>query len=120
MIIVALPCFVIWELGERHPAIELRLLASRNYTVATICSVLGFLVIQGLLSVFAVQLQLLLGYSSSLAGLVYVSMIVLSVPLVAIIHELTTFFPGMVALGLGMAGPRLQTSSAMVRHPCEP
>jgi hypothetical protein len=32
----------------------------------------------------------------------------------------TTFFPGMVVLGLGMAGPRLRTSSAMVRHPCEP
>ena len=92
MVIVALPCFVIWELGERHPAIDLRLFAYRNYTVAVICSVLGFLVIQGLLSVFAVQLQLLLGYSSSLAGLVYLSMIFLSVPLVAIIHELCRKF----------------------------
>jgi DHA2 family multidrug resistance protein len=87
-----MPCFVIWELGERHPAIDLRLFAYRNYTVATICSVLGFLVIQGLLLVFAVQLQLLLGYSSSLAGLLYLSMIVLSVPLVAIIHELCRKF----------------------------
>jgi MFS transporter, DHA2 family, multidrug resistance protein len=92
VVIVALPCFVIWELGERHPAIDLRLFASRNYTVAVICSVLGFLVIQGLLSVFVGQLQLLLGYSSSLAGLVYLSMIVLSVPLVAIIHELCRKF----------------------------
>jgi len=69
-----------------------RLLFYRNFTVATICSVLGFLVIQGLLSVFVGQLQLLLGYSSSLAGLVYLSMIVLSVPLVAIIHELCRKF----------------------------
>jgi DHA2 family multidrug resistance protein len=92
MVIVALPCFIIWELGERHPAINLRLFAYRNYSVAVICSVLGFLVIQGLLSVFAVQLQLLLGYSSSLAGLVYLSMIFLSVPLVAIIHELCRKF----------------------------
>ena len=45
MVIVALPCFVIWELGERHPAINLRLFAYRNYSVAVICSVLGFLVI---------------------------------------------------------------------------
>lgn len=87
VVIVALPCFVIWELGERHPAIDLRLFAYRNYTVAVICSVLGFLVIQGLLSVFVGQLQLLLGYSSSLAGLVYLSMIVLSAPLMAIIRE---------------------------------
>ena len=104
MIIVALACFVIWELGERHPAIELRLLAYRNYTVATICSVLGFLVIQGLLSVFAVQLQLLLGYSSSLVGLVYISMIFLSVPLVAIIHELCRKFDVRLIVSLNFLG----------------
>jgi MFS transporter, DHA2 family, multidrug resistance protein len=92
VVIVALPCFFIWELGERHPAIDVRLLFYRNFTVATVCSVAGFLVIQGLLSFFAVQLQLLLGYSSSLAGLVYISMIFLSVPVVAIIHELCRKF----------------------------
>jgi len=87
VVIVALPCFFIWELGERRPAIDVRLLLYRNFTIATVCSVLGFFVIQGLLTVFVGQLQLLLGYSSSLAGLVYVSMIVLSAPLVAFIHE---------------------------------
>jgi MFS transporter, DHA2 family, multidrug resistance protein len=87
-VIAALPCFFIWELGERYPAIDVRLLAHRNYTIATVCSVLGFLVIQGLLSFFVVQLQVLLGYSSSLAGLVYVSMIFLSLPIVLVIHEL--------------------------------
>lgn len=92
VVIVALPCFFIWEFGERHPAIDVRLLFYRNFTIATVCSVAGFLVIQGLLSVFVGQLQLLLGYSSSLAGLVYLSMIVLSVPLVAIIHELCRKF----------------------------
>ncbi|MGH6843187.1 MAG: MFS transporter, partial [Methylocella sp.] len=58
-VIVAVPCFIIWELGERHPAIDLRLFAYRNYAVAVICSFVGFLVIQGLLSVFVGQLQLL-------------------------------------------------------------
>jgi DHA2 family multidrug resistance protein len=85
----ALPCFVIWELGERHPAIDLRLFGHRNYAVAVICSVVGFFVIQGLLSLFVVQLQMLLGYSSQLAGLVYISMIFLSVPLVSIVHVLS-------------------------------
>src|SRR3984893_2258213 len=88
VVIAALPCFVIWELSERHPAIDLRLFAHRNYMVAVICSFVGFLVIQGLLSVFVVQIQILLGYSSSLAGLAYLTMIIPSVPLVAIIHEL--------------------------------
>jgi MFS transporter, DHA2 family, multidrug resistance protein len=92
MVIVALPCFFIWELAERRPAIDVRLLLYRNFTIATICSVVGFLVIQGLLSIFVVQLQVLLGYSSSLAGLVYLTMIILSVPLVAVIHELCRKF----------------------------
>jgi DHA2 family multidrug resistance protein len=87
--VFALPCFVIWELAERHPAMDLRLFAYRNYAVAVICSVVGFFVIQGLLSLFIVQLQLLLGYTSSLAGLVYISMIFLSVPLVAVVHVLS-------------------------------
>jgi DHA2 family multidrug resistance protein len=92
VVLVALPCFFIWEFGERNPAIDVRLLFYRNFTIATICSVVGFLVIQGLLSVFVVQLQVLLGYSSSLAGLVYLMMIILSVPVVAIIHELCRKF----------------------------
>jgi MFS transporter, DHA2 family, multidrug resistance protein len=84
----ALPCFFIWEWAELRPAIDVRLLVHRNYLVATICSIVGFFVIQGLLSVFVVNLQTLLGYSSSLAGFVYLTMMILSVPLVAIIHEL--------------------------------
>ena len=91
-VLIALPCFIIWELGERHPAFDLRLFAYRNYTVAVICSVMGYLVIQGLLALFVVQLQITLGYSSSLAGLLYLSMIVLSVPLVSVIHEVCRRF----------------------------
>ena len=88
IVLVALPCFIIWELGERHPVIDMRLFAQRNYAIATICSVVGFFVIQGSLSLFVSQLQLLLGYSSSLAGGVYLSMLLLSVPSAAIVHEL--------------------------------
>lgn len=89
VVAVALPCFVIWELGERHPAIDVKLFGHRNYAVAVICSVVGFFVIQGLLSLFIVQLQVLLGYSSALAGLVYIPMVLLSFPLVSIIHVLS-------------------------------
>jgi MFS transporter, DHA2 family, multidrug resistance protein len=91
-VLAALPSFIIWELSERRPAIDLRLFAYRNYTVAVICSAIGFLVILGQLSVFVVHVQILLGYSSSLAGIVYLPRIILSVPLVAIIHELCRKF----------------------------
>jgi DHA2 family multidrug resistance protein len=44
--------------------------------------------IQGLLSVFIVQLQVLLGYSSFLAGMVYLPMILLAVPVTVAMHKL--------------------------------
>lgn len=85
---IALPLFIVWELGERHPVLDLRLFSHRNYAVAMGCSVIGFLFIQGSLSVFVGQLQTLLGYTSSLAGVVYLSMAVLAIPLAAVGHEL--------------------------------
>lgn len=87
-VIIALPTFIIWEMGERHPVLDLRLFGHRNYAVATVCSVVGFLFIQGTLSVFVGQLQLLLGYTSSGAGVVYLLMAVLAVPLVSVVHLL--------------------------------
>jgi MFS transporter, DHA2 family, multidrug resistance protein len=85
---IALPCLVIWELGERHPAIEVRLFAHRNFAVGLTCLTLGFLFIQGLLSLLIVQLQLILGYSSFLAGLEFLAMILLAAPVIAVMHEL--------------------------------
>jgi MFS transporter, DHA2 family, multidrug resistance protein len=87
-VLVALPCFIIWEMAEPHPALDIRLFGHRNFTIGIICSMLGFLAIQGLLALFVVQLQLLLGYSSSLAGLVFMAMILLPMPIVAVAHEL--------------------------------
>jgi DHA2 family multidrug resistance protein len=87
-VIVAFACFIVWELGERHPALDLRLFAHRNYAVAAICSLVGFLSIQGLSSLMTGQLQVLLGYSSSLAGLVFVPLMFFAVPVIAMAHKL--------------------------------
>ncbi|WP_363350729.1 MFS transporter [Methylocystis echinoides] len=89
VVVVAFPAFILWELGERNPALDVRLFRHRNYAVATFCSVAGFLVIQGTLSVFVGQLQTLLGYTSSLAGLVYLTMAVFAAPVVSVVHLLT-------------------------------
>jgi len=88
VVAIAVPTFVVWELGERNPVLDLRLFAHRNYAIATLCSALGFLIIQGLLSVFIFQLQLLVGYASSLAGAVYLLMLVTAAPVAAMLHEL--------------------------------
>ena len=88
LVILALPIFIIWEMGERHPVLEIRLYGYRNYAVAMGCSVIGFLIVQGTLSVFVGQLQILLGYTSSLAGIVYLMMAFLAVPMISVVHEL--------------------------------
>ena len=88
VVTVATPLFVFWEFGERTPVLDLRLFARRNYAVAVACSVAGFLIIQGTLSVFIGQLQTLIGNSSSLAGAIYLFMAILAVPIVSIVHEI--------------------------------
>ncbi|MEF3365829.1 DHA2 family efflux MFS transporter permease subunit [Methylocystis sp. 9N] len=88
VVLLALPLFIFWEFGERRPALDLRLFLRRNFAIATFCSLVGFLVIQGLLSVFVVQLQVLLGYTSSHAGMVYLMMIFLAMATAAVVHEL--------------------------------
>jgi len=102
---VATPCLIFWELGERRPAIEIRLFTYRNFAIASLCSTLGFLIIQGLLvALFVGQLQLLLGYSSSLAGLVYMIMIPLSAPMVALAHILCKGVDARLLVCLNFAG----------------
>lgn len=88
VVIVAVPVWIVWELGERDPAIDLRLFAHRNFSVGLLCLVLGFLSIQGLLALFVVQLQVLMGYSSELAGLVFLPMVLLGIPTIVLMHEI--------------------------------
>ncbi|WP_255211146.1 hypothetical protein [Methylogaea oryzae] len=86
-IALALPCLIVWELDEPHAAFDVRLFAQRNFAVGVTCLTLGFLVVQGLLSLLIVQLQLLLGYSSSLAGVLFLAMILPAAPVTAVMHE---------------------------------
>ena len=39
---IALPVFVIWQLSERNPVLDLRLFGKRNYAIATFCSPISF------------------------------------------------------------------------------
>ncbi|MGR9088288.1 MAG: DHA2 family efflux MFS transporter permease subunit [Gammaproteobacteria bacterium] len=104
VVIVALPCFIIWELGERHPVFELRLFAHRNFFVGTLCLVSGFLMIQGLMSMFTVQLQLLLGYSSSLGGMTFLSMILLAVPVALVMHRFASGLDARLLACINLSG----------------
>jgi DHA2 family multidrug resistance protein len=86
-VVVALLYAIVWELGTPHPIVDLRLFGSRNFTIGLIGLCLGFLCFQGLLSLLIVQLQLVLGYSSSLAGLVFLPMAVFAKPVATFMHD---------------------------------
>lgn len=84
---VLLLYWLIWEWGCRRPFLDIRLFGRRNFTIGLIGLFVGFLCFQGLLSLLIVQLQLALGYSSFLAGLVFLPMAIFAKPMAGVFHE---------------------------------
>jgi DHA2 family multidrug resistance protein len=62
--------WLIWELNEEHPIVDLTLLKSRNFVLATLVSCLGFAIFFGLNLLQPLWLQTRLGYIATWAGLV--------------------------------------------------
>ncbi|MFT3735114.1 MAG: DHA2 family efflux MFS transporter permease subunit [Rhodocyclaceae bacterium] len=61
--------FVVWELGEAHPVVDLHLFRKRNFTVATLAVSLGYGLFFGTVVLMPLWLQQFLGYTSTWAGL---------------------------------------------------
>lgn len=61
---------VVWELGEDHPIIDLRLFAYRNFAVGTLAVAVGFGLYLAAVVMVPLWLQTNLGYNSTWAGLV--------------------------------------------------
>lgn len=85
--VLALIAWIVWELHVRHPFVDVSLFGHRNFTIGVLSLFFGFLCFQGLLSMLIVQLQLLLGYSSYLAGLVFLPMAIFAKPVAGVFHE---------------------------------
>lgn len=71
--IVALVGFIawlIWELHEKHPIVDLSLFKSRNFTLGTIAFCLGYAVFFGNTLLMPLWLQTQMGYIATWAGLV--------------------------------------------------
>ena len=67
--IIALSFFIVWELTEKHPVVDLNLFKRRNFTVGTIAIALGYLGFFGGVVIFPLWLQTQMGYTASWAGL---------------------------------------------------
>jgi DHA2 family multidrug resistance protein len=74
--IVALACvavvgfaiFLIWELTEEHPIVDLSLFRSRNFTVSTIAMLFAYGLFFGNVVLLPLWLQQYMGYTATLAG----------------------------------------------------
>ncbi|POZ53658.1 DHA2 family efflux MFS transporter permease subunit [Methylovulum psychrotolerans] len=90
--LLMLAYFVVWELAEPVPLLDLRLLASRNFVIGSLMLSIGFMVMYGLLSVLLVRLQVIAGYTSFLAGSVLLPLVFLAKPMASIMHRIVHRF----------------------------
>lgn len=90
--LLMLAYFVVWELAERSPLLDLRLLLRRNFTIGSLALGIGFMMMYGLLSLLLIRLQAVAGYSSFLAGSVLLPLVFLAKPVASVMHHVAHRF----------------------------
>ena len=68
--VVGFALFLVWELTEEHPIVELALFSRRNFLVSTIAMLLAYGLFFGNVVLLPLWLQQYMGYTATLAGLV--------------------------------------------------
>ncbi|WP_331774786.1 DHA2 family efflux MFS transporter permease subunit [Sulfurospirillum sp. 1612] len=66
--VISISFFIVWELFNKHPVIDLSLFTSRNFTIGAISLSLGYTIFLGGGVVFPLWLQTELGYTAFWAG----------------------------------------------------
>jgi DHA2 family multidrug resistance protein len=68
--VVGFAFFIVWELTEEHPIVDLSLFARRNFWIGTLAISLGYGVFFGNVVLLPLWLQQHMGYTATLAGFV--------------------------------------------------
>jgi len=100
--LLILAYFVVWELAERSPLLDLRLFARRNFAIGSIMLSLSFMLMYGLLSVLLVRLQVVVGYTSFLAGSVLLPLVFLAKPMASVMHRIVHRFDARLLVSANM------------------
>lgn len=87
--VVFLSFWVVWELTDDNPVVDLRLFGNLNFTVATLVMTVGFIAFAGGLIVLPLWLQTVQGYTATWAGLTAASIGLLAVVFAPISGRLT-------------------------------
>lgn len=95
--------FLIWELTERYPIVDLTLFRMRNFTIGTTISCLGYAVFFANIVLYPLWLQTQLGYTATWAGLVAAPSGVVAVLLMPFIGQVLGRFDARWFLTLALA-----------------
>ncbi len=68
--VIGFVLFLIWELTDKHPVVDLRLFKSRNFSIGVITLSLGYGIFFGNVVLLPLWLQQYMGYTATWAGLV--------------------------------------------------
>ena len=87
--VAAFVYFLIWEIHEEHPIVDLSLFKLRNFWVGTLCMLLAYGVFFGNLVLLPLWLQQYLGYTATNAGIVLAPVGLLAVVVTPYVAKLT-------------------------------
>jgi len=88
--VAAFVYFLIWEIHEEHPIVDLSLFKLRNFWVGTLCMLLAYGVFFGNLVLLPLWLQQYLGYTATNAGIILAPVGLLAVIVTPYVAKLTT------------------------------
>jgi len=87
--VAAFVYFLIWEVHEQHPIVDLSLFKLRNFTVGTVCMLLAYGVFFGNLVLLPLWLQQYMGYTATNAAIVIAPVGLLAVIVTPYVAKLT-------------------------------
>ncbi len=82
--------FLVWELTEKHPIVELNLFARRNFWVSTVAVLVGYGLYFGNIVLMPLWLQEYMGYTATLAGVVLAPVGILAIFLTPLVGRYMT------------------------------
>jgi DHA2 family multidrug resistance protein len=88
--VVGFVVFVIWELTQEHPVVELRLFAQRNFLFGVLTLSLGYGVFFGNVVLLPLWLQQYMGYTASAAGMAVAPVGILAISLSPLVGKYVT------------------------------
>lgn len=100
--LVTLSFFVVWELTDDNPVVDLRLFAQRNFTLSTIAITFGFMAYFGGVVVFPLWLQNYDGYTPTWAGLALAPLGLMAIVSSPVVGRLTDKVDARLLVSMGM------------------